>query len=259
MKIEATIGFVGGGRVARILLAGWKRANQSLPQVVVSDADAGTRERLQAEFPSIVVTPDNREAARQGLVLFALHPPAFPGVLGEIKESLSPGAILVSLAPKWTMGRISDLLGDFNRLARVIPNAPSIVNKGYNPLSFSAHLAPADRAQVLSLFGPLGACPEVAEDTLEAYAIVAAMGPTYVWYQLYQLIDLGCEFGLTRDAATEAVVAMMDGAASTMAGAGLAPEAVMDLIPVKPLASMEPTVKDAYASTLSALHQKLKA
>jgi pyrroline-5-carboxylate reductase len=259
MKIEATIGFVGGGRVARILLAGWERANQSLPQVVVSDADAGTRERLQTEFPSIVVTPDNREAARQGLVLFALHPPAFPGVLGEIKESLSPGAILVSLAPKWTMGRISDLLGDFNRLARVIPNAPSIVNKGYNPLSFSAHLAPADRAQVLSLFGPLGACPEVAEDTLEAYAIVAAMGPTYVWYQLYQLIDLGCEFGLTRDAATEAVVAMMDGAASTMAGAGLAPEAVMDLIPVKPLASMEPTVKDAYASTLSALHQKLKA
>jgi pyrroline-5-carboxylate reductase len=112
---------------------------------------------------------------------------------------------------------------------------------------------------VLSLFTPLGACPEVPEDTLEAYAIVAAMGPTYLWYQLYQLINLGCEFGLTREAATEAVVAMMDGAASTIAGAGLAPEGVMDLIPVKPLASMEPTVKDAYASTLSALHKKLKA
>jgi pyrroline-5-carboxylate reductase len=259
MKIEGTIGFVGGGRVARILLAGWKRANQSLPQVVVSDADAGVRERLQAEFPSIVLTPDNREAAGQGLVLFALHPPAFPGVLGEIKDSVSPGAVFVSLAPKWTMGRISDLLGGFNRIARVIPNAPSIVNKGYNPLSFSAHLSAADRAQVRSLFGPLGACPEVAENTLEAYAIVTAMGPTYLWYQVYQLIDLACEFGLTRDAATEAVVAMMDGAASTMAGAGLAPEEVMDLIPVKPLASMEPTVKDAYTSTLSALHKKLKA
>jgi pyrroline-5-carboxylate reductase len=256
---EATIGFVGGGRVVRILLAGWKRAGRSLPQVVVSDTEAGTRERLEAEFPSIVITPDNREAARQGLVLFALHPPAFPNVLGEIKESLAPGAILVSLAPKWTMGRISGLLGGFNRLARVIPNAPSIVNKGYNPVSFSEHLAPADRVQVLSLFTPLGTCPEVPEDTLEAYAIVAAMGPTYLWYQLYELIDLGCEFGLTREAATAAVVAMMDGAASTMAGAGLPPEGVMDLIPVKPLASMEPTVRDAYASTLSALHKKLKA
>jgi pyrroline-5-carboxylate reductase len=258
MKIEATIGFVGGGRVARILLGGWKRANRLLPQIVVSDTDAGIRERLEAEFPSIVTTPDNREAARQGLVLFALHPPAFPNVLGEIKESLSPGAILASLAPKWTMGRISGLLGGFNRLARVIPNAPSIVNRGYNPLSFSEHLAPVDRAQILSLFTPLGACPEVPEDTLEAYAIVAAMGPTYLWYQLYQLIDLGCAFGLTREAATQAVVAMMDGAACTMAEAGLAPEGVMDLIPVKPLASMEPTVKEAYATMLGALHKKLK-
>ncbi len=254
-----TLGFVGGGRVVRILLAGWKRAHWSLPPVVVSDTDAGTRERLEAEFPSIVTTPDNREAARQGLVLFALHPPAFPDVLGEIKDTLDPGAIFVSLAPKWTMSRMSGLLGGFNRLARVIPNAPSIVNRGYNPLSFSAQLSPADRARVLSLFTPLGASPEVAEDTLEAYAIVAAMGPTYLWYQAYQLIDLGCEFGLAREAATAAVVAMLDGSAGTMAAAGLAPEGVMDLIPVKPLAAMEPTVKEAYASTLGALHKKLKS
>ncbi len=258
MKIEATIGFVGGGRVARILLGGWKRAGRSLPQVVVSDTDAGTRERLEAEFPSTVITPDNREAARQGLVLFALHPPAFPNVLGEIKESLAPGAILVSLAPKWTMGRISGLLGGFNRLARVIPNAPSIVDKGYNPLSFSEHLAPADRAQVLSLFAPLGACPEVPEDTLEAYAIVAAMGPTYLRYQLYQLIDLGCQFGLTREAATQAVAAMVNGSVDTMTAAGLKPDGVMDLIPVKPLSSLEPSVKEAYGTLLAALHAKLK-
>jgi hypothetical protein len=32
----------------------------------------------------------------------------------------------------------------------------------------------------------------------------------------------------------------------------------MDLIPVKPLTAMEPTVKEAYASTLGALHKKLK-
>jgi pyrroline-5-carboxylate reductase len=259
MKIEATIGFVGGGRVARILLGGWKRANRLLPQIVVSDTDAGIRERLEAEFPSIVTTPDNREAARQGLVLFALHPPAFPNVLGEIKESLAPGAILVSLAPKWTMGRISGLLGGFNRLARVIPNAPSIIDKGYNPLAFSEHLAPVDRAHVLSLFTPLGACPEVAEDTLEAYAIVAAMGPTYLWYQLYQLIDLGCQFGLTREAAAQAVAAMVNGAVDTMTAAGLNPDGVMDLIPVKPLASLEPSVTEAYGTLLAALHGKLKS
>jgi len=256
---EQSVGFVGGGRVVRIVLAGWRRAGRPLSNVVVSDSDAGVLNRLRAEFPSLTVTADNRQAAKQGIVLFALHPPAFPAVLAEISESLPADGLLVSLAPRWTMRALAGALGGFNRLARVIPNAPSIVNRGYNPVSFSQHLLPQDRARVVSLFAPLGSCPEVAEDTLEAYAIVAAMGPTYLWYQLYHLIDLGCEFGLTREAAAQAVIAMLEGAAGTMAEAGMTPEGVMDLIPVKPLAPIEQTVKEAYSHTLGALHQKLKS
>ena len=109
-----------------------------------------------------------------------------------------------------------------------------------------------------SLLAPLGAHPEVAEEALEAYALLSGMGPTYLWFQLYQLVDLGCEFGMTREAALQAVTAMAAGAARTMTEAHLSPEAVMDLIPVKPLAPIEPTVKASYASVLSALHAKLK-
>jgi pyrroline-5-carboxylate reductase len=255
---EPTLGIIGGGRVARIILAGWNRAGRSLSGVVVTDVDAEIRQRLQADFPPIAVSQDNRQAAGQHLVLIALHPPAFPTALAEIRESLLQTATVISLAPRWTMDRIGQLLGGFNRLARVIPNAPSMVNKGYNPLSFSQSLTAEDRDSVHALFDPLGACPEVAEDALEAYAIVAAMGPTYLWYQLYHLIDLGCAFGLTRGAATEAVTAMVDGATATMLKAGLPPDAVMDLIPVKPLAASEPTVKQAYSETLGSLYEKLK-
>jgi pyrroline-5-carboxylate reductase len=240
------------------MLAGWRRAGTPLPQVVVSDIDAAALARLQAEFPFVTVTGDNRTAAMQRIVFLALHPPAVAGALGEIKDSLPADSVLVSLAPKWTAAKIGEALGGFTRLARAIPNAPSIVNRGYNPVSLSASLAASDRARVLALFAPLGACPEVAEDTLEAYAIVAAMGPTYLWYQLYQLIDLGCEFGLTREAAAAAVAAMVDGTSVTMTETGMTPDSVMDLIPVKPLAPIEQTVREAYSRTLGELHKKLK-
>jgi pyrroline-5-carboxylate reductase len=254
---ELTLGFVGGGRVVRILCGGWKRAGHPLSRVVVSDTDASVLERLHADFPAVTIVADNREASRQDVVFLALHPPAFPAVLPEIRAGLGPEAILVSLAPKWTMDKVSATLGGFDRLARVIPNAPSVVNKGYNPASFSASLTAADRERVLSLLAPLGPCPEVAEGTLEAYAILSAMGPTYLWFQLYELVDLGCRFGMTREAALQAVVTMASGAASTMTEAHLSPEAVTDLIPVKPLAPLETTVKDSYASILGALHAKL--
>jgi pyrroline-5-carboxylate reductase len=252
------IGFVGGGRIVRIMLTGWRRAGCAPPDVVVSDTDAEVRKRLQGEFPWISVTGDNGAAARQHLVFFALHPPAFPAGLAGIRESPGAGGGLGSLAPKWTMGRIAEALGGFGHLARVIPNAPSIINRGFNPLCFSTELADVERSRISSLLAPLGACPEVAENTLEAYAIVAAMGPTYLWYQLYQLVDLGCEFGLSREASLAAVSAMVEGAAGTMAGAGLSPADVLDLIPVKPLAGFEPTVKQAYVETLVALHGKLR-
>ncbi len=255
---EKTIGIVGGGRVARILLGGWKRAGWSLSNVTVSDIDGSALHVLRAEFPSITAGQDNRQSAVQDVVLFALHPPVFPAVLQEVKGCLKPHAVVVSLAPKWTMGWIGAALGEFNRLARVIPNAPSIVNRGYNPVSFSQDLPPDARTEVLSLFAPLGSCPEVAEDTLEAYAILAAMGPTYLWYQLYKLAELGGEFGLEQEAAEAAVAAMVHGAVETMTGSGLGREAVIDLIPVKPLATLEPSVTEAYASALSALHRKLK-
>jgi pyrroline-5-carboxylate reductase len=255
---ETAIGIVGGGRIARILLGGWVRAGVSLPRVVVSDASADALTRLTTEFPFIETTPDNRLAAGQPLVLFALHPPAFAAALSELRDSLTPDAVFVSLAPVWSMSRIGEALGGFARLARAIPNAPSIVNEGYNPVSFSPGVAAGDRACVLALLAPLGACPEVPEESLEAYAILAAMGPTYLWYQLYQLIDLGTQFGLSRDAAAAAVAAMVTGASATMTGSGLPPEGVMDLVPVKPLASIEPSVKEAYVSALGALHKKLK-
>jgi pyrroline-5-carboxylate reductase len=255
---QQSVGIIGGGRIARIVLAGWHRAGRSLSGLVVTDVEAATLERLKADFPSIAVSPDNRHAAAQELVFLAVHPPAFPGVLGEIRESLRPTAALISLAPRWTMSRMCQALGGFNRLARVIPNAPSIVNHGYNPLAFGPALTAEDRQSVRALFDPLGACPEVPEESLEAFAIVAAMGPTYLWYQMYHLIDLGCGFGLTRETAMEAVTAMADGATATMLQAGLPAEGVMDLIPVKPLVGLEPTVKQAYSDSLGGLYRKLK-
>jgi pyrroline-5-carboxylate reductase len=255
---ECAIGIIGGGRIARIILTGWERAHRSISDVVVTDTDGAILERLHSDFPAIAVSRDNREAATQDVVLVAVHPPVFPTVLGEMREGLRQSGILVSLAPRWTMSRMCTTLGGFNRLARVIPNAPSIVNQGYNPVSYSEGLTGEDRESVRSLFAPLGTFPEVAEETLEAYAIVAAMGPTYLWYQLYQLIELGRDFGLTREAATEAVAAMVNGSVDTIVSAGLEPDGVMDLIPVKPLAAIEPAVKQAYADTLRGLHEKLK-
>ncbi len=253
-----TLGFIGGGRITRIFLEGWQRANAVPAHIVVSDRDADTLARLKVRFPGVQTTADNPVAAAQDIVFVAVHPPAMGEVVAGIRGSLKPGAIVVSLAPKFTVARLTELLGGFARLARVIANAPSVVNFGFNPVTFGSALTPAEKAGLGALLSPLGECPEVAEDKLEAYAVLTAMGPTYLWFQLQALREVAAGFGLSETEIAPALKRMVCGAARTLLESGMTPPEVMDLIPVKPLAEMEAQVADAYRTRLPALYQKIK-
>lgn len=257
--MDRSIGFVGGGRVATILLGGWARAGVMPSRVCVSDADDGVLSRLKGTHGSIdAVGNDNARAAGQEVVFLALHPPAIPDALPKLKSALNADAVLVSLAPKLTIARLTGMLDGFGRIARTIPNAASIVCAGYNPIAFGDALSADDRAALRGLFLPLGKCVEVPEETLEAYAILTAMGPTYLWPQLYELQSLGESFGLEPAKAAEGVREMVVGTLAAMYQSGLDAGGVVDLIPVKPLADLEPTIIDGYRTKLTGLMGKIR-
>ena len=137
-----------------------------------------------------------------------------------------------------------------------MPNAPSIVGAGFNPVAFGDGLPAGARAEVEALLDRLGAHPVVPEDTLEAYAILAAMGPTYFWFQWQALRELASSFGLParrrrRGAARDA----RRGGAYVLRLRGAAQ--VIDLVPVKPLAEAEPQIRQAYNDKLGGLYRKL--
>ena len=166
-----TVGFIGAGRVAHIILGGWKKAGHMPEQVVVSDVSMEVLNRLRGRFPGIeIVHNDNKPPASQELVFLGLHPPAVAGCLGDIKACLKRNAILVSLAPKLTVAKLAGMLGGFDRIVRLIPNAPSIIGEGFNPIAFSRTLSGEEKAEICALLGSLGQCPEVDEGKLEAYA-----------------------------------------------------------------------------------------
>lgn len=254
---ETQVGFIGGGRIVRIILEGWKRKSALPDKIVVSDCNAATLASLKNQFPNIE-TGSVEAAASQTVVFLSLHPPVMAEVLASIKGYLKPQAIMVSLAPKYTLSRLGELLGGFVRLARVIPNAPSIINAGYNPVVFGSALSEADRDVIKGLLAPLGESPEVAEPKLEAYALVAAMGPTYFWFQFQALRELAGSFGLSGQDTDIVLQQMIGGAMRTLLESGLTPPQVMDLVPVKPLAEMEPSVLEMYRTRLPALFQKIK-
>jgi pyrroline-5-carboxylate reductase len=74
---DKTLGFIGGGRVARIILGGLKKAGRMPGKIVASDTNPDGLKKLQSAFPSVqAVLNNNRESASQDVVFLGLHPPA---------------------------------------------------------------------------------------------------------------------------------------------------------------------------------------
>jgi pyrroline-5-carboxylate reductase len=255
---NTSIGFIGGGRITRIFLDGWQRAQKLPARIVVSDCNADALAKIQSRWPDVETTATSTAAAAQDLVFLAVHPPVMAEVCAGIKGALKPDALVVSLAPKFTLAKMTELLGGFARLARVIPNAPSLIGAGYNPVSFAPSLTTADRSELRALLEPLGECPEVAEPKLEAYAVLTAMGPTYLWFQFQALREVAANLGLSEAEIAPALKRMVCGSARVLFESGLAPAEVMDLIPVKPLAEIEAQVAEFYRTRLPAVYQKIK-
>ncbi len=249
-------GFIGGGRVTRILLGGWKRARALPGRILVHDPDEHALESLAATGVTFERV-SAREAAGADVVFIALHPPAISAALSNLNGTFAPGAVLVSLAPKIPLSVLATAAGT-PRVLRMIPNAPSLTGQGYNPVAYAPAIDARTRTDLERLFAPWGEAPEVDEHHLEAYAILTAMGPTYFWPQWQALREVAAGFGLAAAETDRALRAMLAGSISTLLDAGLTPAAVLDLIPVKPLAEIGPAVDAAYRTLLPALHAKIQ-
>jgi pyrroline-5-carboxylate reductase len=258
MMTTRSVGFIGGGRVVSILLNGWRNSGSLPPRVELHDSDERVLGRLRDRFPG-VGTGGLEAVAGQDVVFLALHPPAIRDAITSLKSNLRKDALLVSLAPKLSIAKLAEMLNGFDRIVRMIPNAPSIVGQGYNPIVFGPSLDAADRAAVEELVSSLGVSPQVPESQLEAYAVVVAMGPTYLWPQLYELKALAESWGLDSPESMAAIEALACGCVATMRRSGLTQDQVMDLIPAKPLAEDVDAMVDVFREKLEKLYGKLRA
>jgi len=255
--MKNSIGFIGGGRVTKILLQGFKNKNVKFEKVLVTDTNLEVLANLKKQFPDIV-TADARKTAEQEVVFIALHPPMVMDTVELLKNDLNTEASVISLAPKINLQKLSLKLDHVKNLARLIPNATSYINEGFNPITFASGFDPERKMELLALLENLGKTFEVPEEKLESYAIMSAMLPTYFWFQWRELAEIGQKVGLSEKESKESINNTIIASLNLMYNSGLKPEEVIDLIPVKPIGEHEPQIIEIYKTKLIGLFEKIK-
>jgi pyrroline-5-carboxylate reductase len=256
MKTKS-LGFIGGGRITNIFLQAFVNKKAIFDSISVFDTNTETLQALKLKFPFIQTLESVSEAAKKDVVFLALHPPVIMETLERIKSEVSEQTIFISLAPKITIEKMAAIL-PVNQIVRLIPNATSIINHGYNPVSFAPEMSEIQKWYILEMLNLLGHTFETAENKLEGYAILSAMLPTYFWFQWHELETIGTQFGLSNAECRESIFETLNASLNAMYRSGMRPDDVMDLIPVKPIGENEEQIKAIYQEKLTGLFQKIK-
>ena len=252
-----SLGFIGGGRITKIFLQAFANKKVEFQTVVVYDTDTDVLIALKQQFPTIEVAENIHHVAQQSTIFIALHPPVIMETLDKIADIVTEDTLVISLAPKITIENIASKLKTKN-IARMIPNATSYINEGYNPISYHSDMSKSERRQIKKLIKTLGKTFKTEESKLEGYALISAMLPTYFGFQWMVLQNVAMQTGLSEEEAEEAIYTTLKQAIKLYFISGLTPKEVLNLIPVKPIGEYETEITEIYQTKLMALYDKIK-
>lgn len=220
-----SITFIGGGNMARSLIAGLVRQGIAPGHLHVAEPVTGLRTQLTADF-GVKTYASATEAAAQGSVwVLAVKPQVLRNVcasLADIAHGKQP--LVVSIAAGITSAQLERWLGGNAAVVRAMPNTPALLGAGVTGLFATAGVSDAQRAQADQVLASAGRTVWIDDEArMDAVTAVSGSGPAYVFLLAEAMEAAAIAQGLPADAARTLVVQTLLGASRMLDESGEAP------------------------------------
>ena len=228
---ERNVLLIGGGNMGSALLRGIIRSGLApAPKITVVDILPGLLGELRAlHGVNVDVTPGPHVAAADVIIL-AVKPQILGRVIDDIRDSVSPRQLVISILAGVQSTRIRDLLGRNNPVIRVMPNIAATVDAAASALAGCDPATEEHYRVAETLFGAVGEVVRVEEKLLDAVTGLSGSGPAYVYTVIEALCDGGVHMGLPRDVAMKLAAQTVLGAAKLVQASGEHPAVLRDRV-----------------------------
>ncbi|ATZ66499.1 pyrroline-5-carboxylate reductase [Acinetobacter haemolyticus] len=211
-SLNQNICFIGGGNMAQALIGGLLSRGLPVTRITVSDPVEQIRQILEEK--GVQTTTDNLEAIKNAdVVVLAVKPQVLATVLQPLKGLLSD-KLVISIIAGAEIQTISDLIGGSQRVVRVMPNTPALVQTGAHGIYAPAAVAAQDRELTSQILAATGLTIWVDNEAqIDAVTAVSGSGPAYFFYLMESMIRAGKNLGLDEKVATALTLQTALGAA----------------------------------------------
>ena len=224
------VGFVGLGNMGYAISKGLLKTMDA-SDIAFYDLDTEKSKNIVDEL-NINLCKDNSEVAEKSrYIILAVKPQIYDSCISEIKNSLNPDSIVISIAPGITIDRLNDSLGAFVKVVRVMPNTPALVNEGMSVLSFSDdEFTSEEISDVENIFRSCGEIETVEERYMDAIVPISGSSPAYIYMMIESLADGGVLLGLPRKLSYKLASQTVLGSAKMVLETGLHPGELKDAV-----------------------------
>ncbi|MBS0626380.1 MAG: pyrroline-5-carboxylate reductase [Verrucomicrobia bacterium] len=215
-----TISFVGGGNLARALIASFRKKGILGSKIVVSNRGKEKLLALQSDYD--IVPASNIEAAEKGDVLIlAVKPQDLQEVSLQIRNAVQKkNPLVISLAAGIDEETLNEWLGSDLSIVRTMPNTATLIGKGITAIYANSRTTPSQKELAESLFRLCGStCWVETEKGLNLMTPFIGSGIAYLYLFVEALessaLKLGIDPAITREMALQTVFSAAEMALET--------------------------------------------
>jgi pyrroline-5-carboxylate reductase len=192
------IGFIGAGNMGRAMIKGLL-SKENEDSIIFTDSSSTIRQEISDQLKITSFGKNAEIASKSKYIIIAIKPKIYKKVLEEIKGSMTPDKVIISIAPGITIKAIKQILGESTRVIRSMPNTPSLVGEGMSIISFSEDsYSEKEKKEIIGIFNSFGEVEILKEKLMDAVVPISGSSPAYVYMMIEAMADAGVLIGLPR-------------------------------------------------------------
>lgn len=209
-----SVGFIGGGNMARSIIGGLTAESGSSIKIQVFDQSTDTLNALANDF-GITVAPSNQQLIEQcDVVVLAVKPQIMQSVLSELDASQTQ-AVFLSIAAGLQINSLAKWLKNDVAIIRAMPNTPALVQCGASGLYANKQVTAQQKNYADIIMRATGIALWVdSEDLLDSVTALSGSGPAYFFLVMEAMQAAAEKLGLSTETARQLTLQTALGAAT---------------------------------------------
>ncbi len=226
------LGFIGLGNMAAAMIGGMLEKGLVEPKEIIgSSKTVETARKIKEKFNITAVTDNKMVAAEADVLFLAVKPLFISEIISEIRDSVRPDTLIVSIAAGKTLSYLKEAFGRPElKIVRCMPNTPALVSAGCTGVCAGGEVPGEDMDRVIRLMEAFGKADIVPERLMDAVVGVSGSSPAYVFLFIEAMADAAVAAGMSRRQAYEFAAQSVMGSAKMVLETGRHPGELKDMV-----------------------------